>query len=70
MTEEQLRLIVKGNMAGDESHVGLGNVISRLHYMYKDNVDVDITSNYGFGTEIHIKLILEGEAVDETGNNR
>ncbi len=69
MTEEQLHSIINGNLSGDESHVGLGNVISRLHYMYKDNVDVDIKSNYGFGTEICIKLALEGEAFDETGNN-
>ena len=68
MTEEEIEhLIHSGPLDG--AHVGFANVISRLHYMYKDNVEITVNSQYGFGTAIQIILKLQGETGNESDNS-
>ena len=52
------------NASGKQSssaHVGLGNVISRVKYLYREKADIKIDSKYGVGTSITISLNLEPE---------
>ena len=70
MTEETLIKFNNGDLATDAAHVGLSNVISRLHYLYKDRVTVTVNSEYGFGTSIIIVLALnQGVGADESDNH-
>ena len=62
MTEEELRKYCGEPGEIDGEHVGLANVVSRLRYLYRENVTVQAESNYGFGTSITICLKnLKGE---------
>ena len=65
MTEDQIAAL-KNATPLEGAHVGFANVLSRLQYMYKDNVEIKVSSKYGFETTIRIVLNLQGEIGDES----
>jgi len=53
MTQERLTSILEHQ---DDSHIGINNVLKRLHIHYMDAYDFQITSVFGSGTKVLIKI--------------
>ncbi|MBQ6257154.1 MAG: histidine kinase [Clostridia bacterium] len=58
MTKERLEALREGKMVEDTAgkHVGLWNVRKRLSYYYGEDYDLQISSDEGQGTMIHVSL--------------
>lgn len=63
MSEDTKNSILPNDSGENSEHVGLRNVFSRLKYMYKDAVDFDIQSSFGYGTTINIIIKIENREI-------
>lgn len=62
MTPETLKAVIE-NQA--DTHIGINNVLKRLQIYYADTYDFDMTSIYGQGTKIMLKIPMKHEDKEE-----
>jgi len=59
ISEEKIAVLLNENDESDKkTHIGLANVNQRIKLIYGEEYGLDITSRYGYGTKVTIRLPL------------